>query len=143
MDGKNRGYAVQGTSAFRRHAAVYLLPTVLNQPEECLPTIILIDEPELGLPPRAIGSLASMLRSTSKWRQVIVSTQSVTLVNGFSIDDLIVVDRKEGVSFFQTHSEQAFENWLKEYTVGDLWEKNVLGGWIDDHAITLSNKQTE
>ena len=36
------------------------------------------------------------------------------------------VDRKQGVSSFQTHSEQAFENWLKEYTVGDLWEKNVL-----------------
>ncbi len=118
------------------------LATVLNQPEECLPKIILIDEPELGLHPRAIGFLASMLRSASKRRQVIVSTQSVTLVNGFSIDDLIVVDRKEGVSAFQSHSEQAFENWLKEYTVGDLWEKNVLGGWIDDHHITLSNKQT-
>jgi predicted ATPase len=104
------------------------LATVLNQPEECLPQIILIDEPELGLHPRAIGFLASMLRSVSKRRQIIVSTQSVTLVNGFSIDDLIVVDRKEGVSVFESHSEQEFENWLKEYTVGDLWEKNVLGG---------------
>ncbi len=104
------------------------LATVLNQPEECLPTIILIDEPELGLHPRAIGFLASMLRSASKRRQVIVSTQSVTLVNGFSIDDLIVVDRKQDVSVFESHSEQEFENWLMEYTVGDLWEKNVLGG---------------
>lgn len=104
------------------------LATVLNQPEDLQPETILIDEPELGLHPRAIGFLASMLRSASKQRQVIVSTQSVTLVNGFSIDDLIVVDRKDGLTVFQRHNEQQFEEWLKEYTVGDLWEKNLLGG---------------
>lgn len=104
------------------------LATVLNQPEEFLPETILIDEPELGLHPRAIGFLASMLRSTAKLRQVIVSTQSVTLVNCFSINDLIVVDRKSGLTVFQRHDEQQFAEWLKEYTVGDLWEKNLLGG---------------
>ncbi len=104
------------------------LATVLNQPEELQPETILIDEPELGLHPRAIGFLASMLRSASTQRQVIVSTQSVTLVNGFSIDDLIVVDRKDGLTVFQRHNEQQFEEWLREYTVGDLWEKNLLGG---------------
>lgn len=104
------------------------LATVLNQPEDLQPETILIDEPELGLHPRAIGFLASMLRSASKQRQVIVSTQSVTLVNGFSINDLIVVDRKDRFTAFQRHNEQQFEEWLKEYTVGDLWEKNLLGG---------------
>jgi predicted ATPase len=104
------------------------LATVLNQPEVLQPETILIDEPELGLHPRAIGFLASMLRSVSKQRQVIVSTQSVTLVNGFSIDDLIVVDRINGLTVFQRHNEEQFEGWLKEYTVGDLWEKNLLGG---------------
>ncbi|MBF0101461.1 MAG: AAA family ATPase [Desulfobacterales bacterium] len=104
------------------------LATVLNQPIEFQPETILIDEPELGLHPRAIGFLASMLRSASKQRQVIVSTQSVTLVNGFSIDDLIIVDREKNLTVFQRHSEQDFQDWLKEYTVGDLWEKNILGG---------------
>jgi predicted ATPase len=104
------------------------LATVLSQPEEFLPETILIDEPELGLHPRAIGFLASMLRSTAKQKQVIVSTQSVTLINGFSIDDLIVVDRKNGLTVFQRHDQQQFAEWLKEYTVGDLWEKNLLGG---------------
>jgi predicted ATPase len=104
------------------------LATVLNQPEELQPETILIDEPELGLHPRAIGFLASMLRSASKQRQIVVSTQSVTLVNGFSIDDLIVVERKDGLTAFQRHNEQKFQGWLQEYTVGDLWEKNVLGG---------------
>ncbi len=104
------------------------LATVLNQPEEFQPETILIDEPELGLHPRAIGFLASMLRSTSKRRQVIVSTQSVTLVNQFSIDDLIVVDRENGLTVFRRHNEADFQAWLEEYSVGDLWEKNVLGG---------------
>ncbi|QEP43015.1 chromosome segregation protein SMC [Ectothiorhodospiraceae bacterium BW-2] len=104
------------------------LATLLNQPEEWLPETILIDEPELGLHPRAIGFLASMLRSTAKQRQLIVSTQSVTLVNGFSVDDLIVVERQNGVTVFQRHDEKQFQEWLKEYTVGDLWEKNLLGG---------------
>ena len=104
------------------------LATVLNQPEEFLPQTILIDEPELGLHPRAIGFLASMLRSVAKQRQIIISTQSVTLVNGFSIDDLVVVDRKEEVTVFNRYQGQEFEEWLREYTVGDLWEKNVLGG---------------
>jgi predicted ATPase len=104
------------------------LATVLNQPEDFQPETILIDEPELGLHPRAIGFLASMLRSVSKQRQVIISTQSVTLVNEFSIDDLIVVDREKGLTVFRRHSEADFVDWLKEYSVGDLWEKNVLGG---------------
>ncbi len=104
------------------------LTTVLNQPEELQPETILIDEPELGLHPRAIGFLASMLRSISKHRQVIISTQSVTLLNNFSIDDLVVVDRKQGQTVFHRYNENDFQDWLQEYTVGDLWEKNVLGG---------------
>ena len=104
------------------------LATVLNQPEQFMPTTILIDEPELGLHPRAIDFLAAMLRSAAATRQVIASTQSVTLLNGFSIDDLIIVDREDGVSSFKRHKEERFKHWLQEYTVGDLWEKNVFGG---------------
>ena len=104
------------------------LVTVLLQPNELQPEIILIDEPELGLHPRAIGFVASLLRSASVSRQIIISTQSVTLVNEFSIDDLLIVDRTDGLTTFQRHNENQFEDWLKEYTVGDLWEKNLLGG---------------
>ena len=104
------------------------LATVLSQPEELQPETILIDEPELGLHPRAIGYLASMLKSASALKQIIVSTQSVTLVNGFSIEDLIVVDREDRASSFYRLDPAAYEAWLEEYTVGDLWEKNLLGG---------------
>lgn len=104
------------------------LVTVLSQPEVLQPETILLDEPELGLHPLAIGYLAAMLRSASAKKQIILSTQSVTLVNGFSIEDLIVVDREDRASVFRRLDPDAYEAWLEEYTVGDLWEKNVLGG---------------
>ncbi len=60
--------------------------------------------------------------------QVIVSTQSVPLVNEFSIDDLIIVEREKGATVFKRLKEKAFETWLDDYSVGELWEKNILGG---------------
>lgn len=104
------------------------LATLLCQPQHLQPQTILIDEPELGLHPRAIGYLASLLKSASAEKQVIVSTQSVTLVNQFAIEDLIVVDRQNRSSTFRRLEPAAYDAWLQEYTVGDLWEKNLLGG---------------
>jgi predicted ATPase len=102
------------------------LATLLLQPT--LPSTILIDEPELGLHPYAITLLASMLRSAATKTQVIISTQSVPLVNQFSPEDIIVVDRENGQSVFRHLETQAIETWLEEYGLGDLWEKNILGG---------------
>lgn len=102
------------------------LATALQQPEP--PSTIIIDEPELGLHPYAIALLASLLRSASRQMQVIVSTQSVPLVNEFSIDDLIIVEREQGKSIFKRYDEKDFQGWLEEYSVGELWEKNILGG---------------
>jgi predicted ATPase len=59
---------------------------------------------------------------------VIVSTQSVTLVNQLSAEDVIVVDREGGQSVFRRLDETALKDWLAEYAMGELWEKNVLGG---------------
>lgn len=102
------------------------LATLLLQPK--LPTTILIDEPELGLHPYAITILASLLRSAAQKTQVIVSTQSVPLVNQFSPEDIIVVDRIEGQSTFNRLIQIDLEHWLDDYGMGDLWEKNVIGG---------------
>ncbi len=104
------------------------LATVLMQPEELQPGTILIDEPELGLHPFAINLLASLLRSTSKKRQVILSTQSTDLLNEFSSEDVIVADRMEGHTYLHRLDSQALENWLTEYSLGELWQKNLLGG---------------
>lgn len=102
------------------------LSALLLQPE--LPALVVLDEPELGLHPFAIVQLAEMLRNASRKSQVIIATQSVTLMNCFSIDDLIVVEREEGGSVFRRPDQEKLEAWLDEYGLGELWEKNILGG---------------
>ncbi len=104
------------------------LATVFLQPEEFQPETILVDEPELGLHPYAIKILASLVRSASKTKQVIISTQSVTLLNEFEPENLIVCDRKAGSSVLRRIGKDELTEWLKEYTLGELWEKNILGG---------------
>jgi len=104
------------------------LTTVLMQPEDHQPELILIDEPELGLHPYAINVLAALLRSTAKSKQVIVSTQSVGLLNEFEAGDVIVCDRIEGATHLHRLDESALTNWLDDYSLGELWQKNLLGG---------------
>ncbi|KYC43764.1 chromosome segregation protein SMC [Scytonema hofmannii PCC 7110] len=102
------------------------LATVFLQPEELQPETILVDEPELGLHPYAIAILASLIRTTKK--QVIVSTQSVELLNEFDANDVIVVDRHEEKSSFRRLVKHDLEEWLEDYSLGELWKKNVVGG---------------
>lgn len=104
------------------------LATLLLQPDEFTPNTILIDEPELGLHPYAITVLGSLMRSASQKHQLIISTQSVELVNEFEVEDLIVVDRKGGASTFTRPDRESFVSWLDEYSLGELWKKNILGG---------------
>jgi predicted ATPase len=102
------------------------LTTLLLQPS--LPSLVIIDEPELGLHPYAINLLADMLHSASTKAQVIVSTQSVPLVNQFMPEDVIVVDREGDQSEFRRLNVEKPVEWLEDYSLGELWEKNVIGG---------------
>lgn len=102
------------------------LATLLLQPNP--PITIIIDEPELGLHPFAINKLAAMLKSISNTHQVIVSTQSQGLVNNFDAEDVVVVDRKDNASTFNRLHSDDLSSWLDEYSIGDLWEKNLIGG---------------
>ena len=104
------------------------LATLLLQPKETMPSTIFVDEPELGLHPYALVQLAAMLQSASEIRQVIVSTQSVPLLNQFRAEDVIVVSKNEGDSTFTRLDLVALEDWINDYSLGDLWEKNVIGG---------------
>lgn len=101
------------------------LATLLLQPE--LPTLVLLDEPELGLHPAAINLLADLLLSASARTQLLVATQSVTLVNQFEPTHLWTVDRRDGQSVFEALDEASTAGWLKDYSLGELWEKNILG----------------
>ena len=104
------------------------LVTALMQPDP--PSTIIIDEPELGLHPYAISLLGSLLDSASERMQVIVATQSPQLLDEFSVDNLITVELQEGVSVFKRLKEDDFSYWLEDYSVGELWDKNVLGGGL-------------
>ncbi|WP_038178650.1 AAA family ATPase [Vibrio rhizosphaerae] len=102
------------------------LATALLQPNP--PSTIIIDEPELGLHPAAIDVLAELIQQASQRTQVIVATQSPALIDQFSIDDIVVVNRKDGASTFERLNEKDFSQWLESYSVGELWTKNVIAG---------------
>jgi len=104
------------------------LATLLCLPAGDLPGIVIIDEPELGLHPAAIQVLVGLLQGASARAQVIVSTQSVTLINQMDPEDVIVVEREAGQSVFHRPDARGLQDWLSEYALGELWEKNVIGG---------------
>lgn len=105
------------------------LATLLLQPHELQPATIIVDEPELGLHPYAITIFSEMVKQLSDEKQIIVSTQSVELLNEFDVEDVIVVDRSEDGSVFKRLDAAELETWLEsDYALGDLWKKNILGG---------------
>ncbi|MGK5095518.1 AAA family ATPase [Deltaproteobacteria bacterium TL4] len=104
------------------------IATVLMQPDHLQPQTILIDEPELGLHPFAIHLLAGMLRSASKTTQIIISTQSCELLSEFEVENVIVADRTEGGTYLHRLDKDSLVRWLEDYSLGELWQKNILGG---------------
>ncbi|MCW3050967.1 MAG: chromosome segregation protein [Chthonomonadales bacterium] len=109
------------------------LITALLQPEEMMPGLIMIDEPELGLHPSAVGLIGSLIKAASSQSQVIVATQSPRLISEFDPEDIVVVEREEdangdGQSLFHRLSREALGDWLNEYSLGTLYEMQVTGG---------------
>ena len=102
------------------------MATLLLQKD--LPKMIILDEPELGLHPTAITVLSALLKKASKRSQVIISTQSVNLVNEFEPEEVIVVTHNEKESIFERLDPVQLEDWLEKYSLGELWDKNILGG---------------
>ncbi|MCY4673962.1 MAG: AAA family ATPase [Bacteroidetes bacterium] len=104
------------------------LATLLNQPENLRPNLILIDEPELGLHSFTLTLLAEMIQQAADLQQVVISTQSAELVSHFEPEDIVVIDRKNEKSIFRRLDSKSLASWLEDYTLGDLWKMNVLGG---------------
>ncbi len=104
------------------------LATLLLQPTSLRPPVVLLDEPELGLHPYATTLLASMLKQASVESQIIVATQSPVLLDHFDPRDVIVADRVNRATTFQRLDNRSLAAWLEEYSLGQLWEKNELGG---------------
>lgn len=104
------------------------LATLFLQPKKLRPSVILVDEPELGLHPAAITMLASLVKQASKETQVILSTQSPLLLDHFQPEDVLVADRVEGATKFRRLESATLTTWLESYSLGQLWEKNEFGG---------------
>ena len=107
----------------------FALVTLLNLPTEMLPDVILLDEPELGLHPAAVSLVGGMIKSLSQERQVIIATQSPMLVDVFDLEQIIVMELRDGRTEVSTLSSDEYKLWLEEcFTAGELWQKNLLGG---------------
>jgi predicted ATPase len=107
---------------------VIALVTLLLQPERGIPDVLILDEPELGLHPYAINVIAGLIRSLSSRTQLIIATQSTALIDCFEPTDIVVVERKRRESEFRRLDSKALANWLEDYSLSELWEKNVIGG---------------
>ncbi len=106
----------------------FCLVTLLNLPPEMLPSIILLDEPELGLHPSAVGLIGAMIRVMSRHRQVIVATQSPLLVDEFNLGEIYVFDMKNGETRVHRPDEEELKHWLEKYSTGEIWLTNLIGG---------------
>ncbi|NLF82696.1 MAG: AAA family ATPase [Candidatus Gastranaerophilales bacterium] len=94
---------------------------------------IIIDEPELGLHPHAISVLAGIMKSVSKQgKQIIASSQSVTLINEFKAEDILVSDLINNETHIRRLTQEEVEAWLEDYKIGTIWEKNIIGGTPGD-----------
>jgi predicted ATPase len=104
------------------------LATLFLQPDAYRPSVILVDEPELGLHPYAITMLASLVKQASLKTQVIIATQSPLLLDHFEPKDVLVADRVDGSTQFTRLESATLGTWLEDYSLGQLWEKNEIGG---------------
>ncbi len=102
------------------------LTTLLLQPNK--PSVIVLDEPELGLHPSAITLLASLMQKASTDAQVIAATQSALLLDHFEPEEVLVADRVDGTTQFSRLDSARLQSWLEDYSLGQLWEKNEIGG---------------
>jgi predicted ATPase len=107
---------------------IMALVTLLLQPVNKLPAVIILDEPELGLHPAAEQVIAGLIHYASRHCQVLVSTQSATFIDHFSPDDILVVENENGESSFTRQSTETLGKWLERYTLSQIWSKNIIGG---------------
>lgn len=104
------------------------LATLLLQPEAALPKIMVLDEPELGLHPKALQLLRAMIEHTKRHSQLIIATQSANFLDEFSPEQVIVAERQNEETIFKKLSTTELKDWLDDYTLSGIWDKNLIGG---------------
>lgn len=104
------------------------LATLLLHPKDELPQLIVVDEPELGLHPYALNVMADLFSKAALHTQILISTQSSSFLDNFDPEDVIAVNREGKESQFKRLNPTELDAWLDEYTLGEVWEKNIIGG---------------
>ena len=121
-------YSLNARLASENSLRLFALVTLLNMPPAMLPDVVLLDEPELGLHPAGVSLIGGMIRSLSTQKQIIVATQAPRLVDAFGLDQIFVFELREGRTEVRQCDPDQYRHWLDEYSTGELWEKNLLGG---------------
>ena len=117
------------------------LATLLIQPATLRPSVVLLDEPELGLHPYAITILAALVKQASVETQIVLATQSPILLDHFEPEDVLVADRVGGATKITRLESDKLRSWLNDYSLGQLWEKNEFGGRPSSERIDDSSEQ--
>ncbi len=104
------------------------LLAILCHPEP--PPLICIEEPETGLHPDILPTIAELMIEASARTQLIVTTHSDILVSAFSEipEAVLVCEKDEDGTHFKRLEKDKLKAWLEEYELGDLWLKGELGG---------------
>jgi predicted ATPase len=102
--------------------------TALAQPARRVPSFPSFDEPELGLHPAAVALLCELVESVAPHAQVLLATQSPALLDYLPVESIVVTERTEGATTLRRLEEDGLRNWIGEYSVSELFDKNVLGG---------------
>lgn len=105
------------------------LVCLLLQPHESMPLVTVVDEPEMGLHPLALDTVASLFRNARTHTQIVAATQSATFLDSFEPEDVLVVERRNGASSFHRHGGDALDAWVDEYSLG---EEVLTGDQIED-----------
>lgn len=93
------------------------------------PATIVLDEPELGLHPFAIHLLGELLRVAARdGHRVILATQSTDLLGEFDLEEIAVVERRDGSTHVSRPDRGQLDDFLHTHSVAEMWEMNLLGG---------------
>ena len=103
------------------------LVSLLLQPHDSMPLVMVLDEPEMGLHPQALDVVAALFRQARQNTQIIAATHSATFLDSFGPEDVLIVERRDGATTFRRPGDDALDAWVDEYSMGEEAEADYEG----------------